>query len=134
MKQLELFNLTNFDNSSNASSNSLTHWEHENQNHKIDDFKLNDHPITSQRDDQELFDNTNNLTELSVSEYKPGGTAGKTHKYYRFSYRRNGKVKHIHIKGGNTCNQVAIERKEQIERWIIQQLPLEDIIKRIKQW
>ena len=133
MKQLELFDLTVIENSSNASGNSLTHWEHENQNNKIDEFHIDD-PSKRETDDQEVFDNSNNLTELAVSEYKPGGTAAKTNKYYRFSYRRNGKVKHIHIKGGNTANNVAIERKEQIERWILQHLPLEDIIKRIKQW
>ena len=133
MKQLELFDLTVIENSSNASGNSLTHWEHENQNNKIDEYRRDDSP-ERETDDQELFDNSNNLTELSVSEYKPGGTAAKTNKYYRFSYRRNGKVKHIHIKGGNTGNNVAIERKEQIERWILQHIPLEDIIERIKQW
>ncbi|MGK7942354.1 MAG: hypothetical protein AB4062_19780, partial [Crocosphaera sp.] len=75
-----------------------------------------------------------NITELAVSEYKPGGTAGKNNKYYRFSYKEKGKVKHIHIKGGNTCNKIAIERKEQVERWILRHIPPHEIVKRIKQW
>ncbi len=133
MKQLELFDLTHFANSSDVPNNNLPDREHENKEQLFDNPTKND-PPTPPGDDQELFDNPNNITELAVSEYKPGGTAAKTNKYYRFSYKRNGRVKHIHIKGGNTTNKVAIERKEQVERWIVQQIPPDEIVKRIKQW
>ncbi|MDJ0509261.1 MAG: hypothetical protein QNJ64_08420 [Crocosphaera sp.] len=133
MKQLELFEFAHLPNSSDASSSSLTHWEHENQNSKLNNRSQNA-PPRAPEEDEEVFDNPNNITELAVSEYQPGGTASKNNKYYRFSYKDKGKVIHTHIKGGNTCNKIAIERKEQVERWILLHTPPQEIVKRIKQW
>jgi hypothetical protein len=41
-----------------------------------------------------------------ISIYKPGGTA-RSGEYYRLSYRECGRVKHIHIRGGNTDSPIA---------------------------
>ena len=42
----------------------------------------------------------------AVSAYKPRGTArGK--EYYRLSYKSGGKVRHCHIRGGNTDSPIA---------------------------
>jgi hypothetical protein len=42
----------------------------------------------------------------AVSRYKPRGTArGK--EYYRLSYKLGGKVRHVHIRGGNTDSPIA---------------------------
>jgi hypothetical protein len=42
----------------------------------------------------------------AVSTYKPCGTArGK--EYYRLSYKCGGKVRHVHIRGGNTDSPIA---------------------------
>ena len=42
----------------------------------------------------------------AVSIYKPRGTArGK--EYYRLSYKEGGKVRHVHIRGGNTDSPIA---------------------------
>jgi len=42
----------------------------------------------------------------AVSTYKPRGTArGK--EYFRLSYKCGGKVRHVHIRGGNTDSPIA---------------------------
>ena len=91
-------------------------------------------PRKDSEEADQLFDNNLTITEKSVSEYQPGGTASKSNKYYRFSYRKNNRVKHIHIKGGNTCNPIAIKRKGLVEAWIKEDVALEKIIKWIKEW
>ena len=91
-------------------------------------------PEKKHSESSKLFDNNNSITEKSVSEYQPGGTASKSNKYYRFSYRKNNKVKHLHIKGGNISNPLAIKRKELVEAWIREDVALEKIIKWIKEW
>ncbi len=88
----------------------------------------------SSEDFKKVFDNPRNISELAVSEYQPGGSAGKTKKYFRFSYKKKGKTKHIHIKGGNTESQLARKRKGLIEAWIREEIPLEKIIAWIKEW
>ncbi|MDJ0600746.1 MAG: hypothetical protein QNJ37_18105 [Crocosphaera sp.] len=88
----------------------------------------------SSEDFKKVFDNPRNISELAVSEYQPGGSAGKTKKYFRFSYKEKGKTKHIHIKGGNTESQLARKRKGLIEAWIREEIPLEKIIDWIKEW
>ncbi len=111
----------------------------------FNDWEVDSHPEvfdntlepTSDKDSEEtdqLFDNNLTITEKSVSEYQPGGTASKSNKYYRFSYRKNNRVKHIHIKGGNTSNPLAIKRKQLVEAWIRYDIPLEKIIEWIKDW
>ena len=84
-------------------------------------------------DNKKLFCNNNNLTELAVTEYQPRGKASTNNKYYRFSYRDGKKVRHIHIKGGNTSNPVAIKHKDLVKAWIREDVPLEKIIEWIKE-
>ncbi len=43
----------------------------------------------------------------AVSIYQPRGTARGGPKYYRMSYKEGGKVRHIHIRGGNTDSPIA---------------------------
>lgn len=40
-------------------------------------------------------------------KYVAGGTARTKQTYFRYSYREAGKMKHVHIPGGNTSNPVA---------------------------
>ena len=42
----------------------------------------------------------------AVSTYRPRGTA-RGGQYYRLSYKENGRVKHVHIRGGNTDSPIA---------------------------
>ena len=47
----------------------------------------------------------------SVSTYKPRGTDRSIEncplEYFRFSYREGSKVRHVHIRGGNTASPIA---------------------------
>ena len=49
----------------------------------------------------------------AISTYKPKGTA-RGGEYFRFSYRDGGKVRHIHIRGGNTDSLLAIAKVEEV--------------------
>ncbi len=42
----------------------------------------------------------------AVSTYRPRGTA-RGGEYYRLSYKSGGKVRHVHIRGGNTDSPIA---------------------------
>ena len=49
----------------------------------------------------------------AVSIYKPRGTArGK--EYYRLSYKDGGKVRHVHIRGGNTDSPMAQAKVQEV--------------------
>jgi hypothetical protein len=51
------------------------------------------------------------LTSSAVSTYRPRGTARGIEnvplEYFRFSYRDGSKVRHVHVKGGNTNSPIA---------------------------
>lgn len=133
MEQLELFTETEILTQSNNKYLGLHDWELESEENSFDNTtKPSDNGNFD--DDKKLFDNTNHLTELAVSEYSPGGTAAKGNYYYRFSYREGKRTKHIHIKGGHTGNKLAIKRKELVEAWIREDVPLEKIIEWIREW
>ncbi|WP_107668209.1 hypothetical protein [Cyanothece sp. BG0011] len=127
-----------FDNRENEScyrivNRSYQDWEID-ANPELFDNSPNALPSKDSRKNDQVFDNNNIVTEKAVSEYQPGGTASRSNKYYRFSYRKNNRVKHIHIKGGNTCSKLAIKRKQLIEAWIKNDIPVEKIIEWIKEW
>ena len=47
-----------------------------------------------------------NLAAYQLTTYRPGGTA-RGGQYYRLSYREGGRVRHCHIRGGNTDFPIA---------------------------
>ena len=49
----------------------------------------------------------------AISTYRPRGTA-RSGEYFRFSYRDGSRMKHIHIRGGNTDSLLAIARVEEV--------------------
>ena len=53
------------------------------------------------------------ITLNPISIYKPGGTA-RSGEYFRFSYRDGGKVRHIHIRGGNTDSPIAQAKVQEV--------------------
>jgi len=54
-----------------------------------------------------------------ISTYRPRGTAPpESGKYYRLSYREGGRVRHQHIRGGNTNSPIA-QAKVQEVRWLL---------------
>jgi len=50
--------------------------------------------------------NDDNLTLHAISTYRPRGTA-RGGEYYRLSYKEGGKVRTVHIRGGNTDSPIA---------------------------
>jgi len=46
------------------------------------------------------------ITLDPITTYRPGGTA-RGGQYYRLSYREGGRVRHCHIRGGNTDSPIA---------------------------
>lgn len=133
MEQLKLFDNNENESCYRIDNKGYQDWEIDANPELFDNRPKPSSSNDSKKGDQ-LFDNNNIITEKAVSEYQPGGTASKGNKYYRFSYRKGKRIKHIHIKGGNTCNPVAIKRKELIEAWIKNDIALEKIIKWIKEW
>jgi len=58
-----------------------------------------------------VLNNTNDsLTAINI--YKAKGTARGDRKYFRYSYKEAGKVKHLHIGGGNIHSVVARSRMQ----------------------
>lgn len=49
-----------------------------------------------------------------ISTYRPRGTARGSPEYYRMSYKKNGKVRHVHIRGGNTDSPIAQAKVQEV--------------------
>jgi hypothetical protein len=68
-----------------------------------------------------------------VATYKPKGTA-RGGEYFRFSYRAGGKMKHLHIPGGNTGSVLAQSRAAEVMELAAAGVPSLEICDRIKSW
>jgi hypothetical protein len=55
-----------------------------------------------------------NLALNAISIYSPRGTAPDGHQYYRLSYRAGGRVRHQHIRGGNTDSPIAQAKVQEV--------------------
>jgi hypothetical protein len=67
----------------------------------------------------------------AVSTYKPRGTArGK--EYYRLSYKSGGKVRHVHIRGGNTDSPIAQAKVREVRSLLAAGIPPAVIADRLK--
>jgi hypothetical protein len=64
-----------------------------------------------------LNDTNDSLTAINI--YKAKGTARGDRKYFRYSYKENGKVKHLHIGGGNIHSLVAQSRMQLVKDAIL---------------
>lgn len=64
-----------------------------------------DSPLPANKIDTESPQSDTEST--SGLKYVAGGTARTKQTYFRYSYREAGKMKHVHIPGGNTSNPVA---------------------------
>ena len=49
----------------------------------------------------------------AVGTYRPGGTA-RSGQYYRLSYKKGSRVRHIHIRGGNTDSPIAQAKVQKV--------------------
>jgi hypothetical protein len=67
----------------------------------------------------------------AVSPYKPRGTArGK--EYYRLSYKCGGKVRHVHIRGGNTDSPIAQAKVREVRSLLAAGIPPAEIAAMLK--
>ena len=64
----------------------------------------------------------------NVNQYYPGR---RDTAYYRFSYRLGRRVKHVHIRGGNSCSQAGQANAQQIREMIARGYSLAEILKTI---
>jgi hypothetical protein len=61
-------------------------------------------PVVAESTPPAEFDDS--LALNAISTYNPRGTA-RSGEYFRLSYRDGGRVRHIHIRGGNTDSPIA---------------------------
>ena len=74
----------------------------------------------------------NNMQSLdSINIYQTGKSQSK---YYRYSFYEGGKIKHLHIKGGNTSNSLVKKRVMSLRTKIASGATHEEIVKIIKSW
>jgi hypothetical protein len=50
---------------------------------------------------------------LAINAYRPRGTA-RGGEYYRLSYKDGGRVRHVHIRGGNTDSPIAQAKVQEV--------------------
>ena len=67
----------------------------------------------------------------AINIYRAGGSQNK---YYRYSYYHNGKIKHLHIKGGNISNPLVQKRVSELKNAIAHGKTHSEILKKIKSW
>lgn len=55
----------------------------------------------------------------AVSTYRPRGTARGGDEYYRLSYKEGSRVKHVHIRGGNTGSPIAQAKVAEVRSLLV---------------
>jgi len=78
---------------------------------------------------QKYLDRAEKEPIACVNLYYSGRRATK---YYRLSYRLGRKIKHIHIRGGNTRSQLATYRAGKIQELIDRGAELAEVIAAVK--
>ena len=77
-----------------------------------DSVTFEDNPVTESL----VLDITSNIDSVTaINIYKAKGTARGDRKYFRYSYKEIGKVKHVHIGGGNIHSVVAQSRMQVVK-------------------
>ncbi|MEG4396483.1 hypothetical protein QUB30_29280, partial [Microcoleus sp. BROC3] len=62
----------------------------------------------------------------AISTYQPRGTA-RSGEYFRFSYRDGFKMRHIHIRGGNTDSPIAQAKVAEVRSLLAAGIPAAQI-------
>jgi hypothetical protein len=57
--------------------------------------------------------NDDSVSSKAISIYSPRGTA-RSGEYFRFSYREGSRMRHIHIRGGNTDSPIAQAKVQEV--------------------
>ena len=58
----------------------------------------------------------------AISTYRPRGTA-RSGEYFRFSYREGSRMRHIHIRGGNTDSPIAQAKVQEVRSLLAAGIP-----------
>ncbi|MEG4225543.1 hypothetical protein QUA35_06650 [Microcoleus sp. N9_B2] len=64
----------------------------------------------------------NDSVSKAISTYRPCGTA-RSGEYYRFSYRDGSRMRHIHIRGGNTDSPIAQAKVQEVRSLLAAGIP-----------
>jgi hypothetical protein len=67
----------------------------------------------------------------AVSTYRPRGTA-RGGKYYRLSYKDGSRVRHVHIRGGNTDSPIAQAKVQEVRSLLAAGIPPTEIAAMLK--
>ena len=62
----------------------------------------------------------------AISTYQPRGTA-RSGEYFRFSYRDGSRMRHIHIRGGNTDSPIAQAKVQEVRSQLVAGIPPKEI-------
>lgn len=95
----------------------------------IDSVTPIDEPVVTESIDEPVVTESNppendsvTKSASAISTYRPRGTA-RSGEYFRFSYRDGGKIRHIHIRGGNTDSPIAQARVEEVRSLLAAGVP-----------
>ncbi len=98
---------------------------------KDDSLTFEDNPVTESL----VLDATSKNDSLTaINIYKAKGTARGDRKYFRYSYKEAGKVKHLHIGGGNIHSVVAQSRIQLVRDAILKGQSPNEIKQLIRQF
>ncbi|MEG4944006.1 hypothetical protein [Microcoleus sp. F4-D5] len=67
----------------------------------------------------------------AISTYRPRGTA-RSGEYYRLSYKEGGKVRQVHIRGGNTDSPIAQAKVQEVRSLLAAGIPPAEIAATLK--
>ena len=70
-------------------------------------------------------------TDKAISTYRPRGTA-RSGEYFRFSYRDGSRMRHIHIRGGNTDSPIAQAKVAEVRSLLAAGIPPGQIAEMLK--
>jgi hypothetical protein len=71
------------------------------------------------------------VSSRAISTYHPRGTA-RSGEYFRFSYRDGSRMRHIHIRGGNTGSPIAQAKVQEVRSLLAAGIAPREIAARLK--
>jgi len=75
--------------------------------------------------------NDDSVSSRAISTYRPRGTA-RSGEYFRFSYRDGSRMRHIHIRGGNTDSPIAQAKVAEVRSLLAARIPPHEIAAMLK--
>jgi len=75
--------------------------------------------------------NNDSVSSKAISIYSPRGTA-RSGEYFRFSYRHGSRMRHIHIRGGNTDSPIAQAKVAEVRSLLVAGISPREIAEMLK--